>query len=146
MWGCSSAASFKAMEDKNISYFPCPAHQKAHECLSASEVSHDDLFVWETGGFYEYYQITFGDANDIADEFEPREKKELESRMEGSHSLFGLIWSIQKETGWTHEYILWGESWLQLQLKLADAPGYVKDNKHIISPENWDDEISKLAL
>lgn len=42
--------------------------------------------------------------------------------MEGSHSLFGIIWSIQKETGWSHNYLLWGESWFNIQMKLADAP------------------------
>ena len=29
---------------------------------------------------------------------------------------------IQKETGWTDEYLLWGLSWSNVQLKLADAP------------------------
>ena len=49
--------------------------------------------------------------------------------MEGSHSLFGIIWSIQKETGWTHEYILWGESWFNIQMKLADAPRMINGNR-----------------
>ena len=48
--------------------------------------------------------------------------------MEGSHSLFGIIWSIQKETGWTHDYILWGESWFNIQMKLADAPRMINGN------------------
>ena len=49
--------------------------------------------------------------------------------MEGSHSLFGIIWSIQKETGWTNRYILWEESWFNLQLKLSDAPRMIKSGK-----------------
>lgn len=49
--------------------------------------------------------------------------------MEGSHSLFGIIWSIQKETGWTHEYILWGESWFNIQMKLADAPRMITGSR-----------------
>lgn len=49
--------------------------------------------------------------------------------MEGSHSLFGIIWSIQKETGWTHRYILWGETWFNLQLKLGDAPRMISGNR-----------------
>jgi hypothetical protein len=49
--------------------------------------------------------------------------------MEGSHSLFGVIWSIQKETGWTHDYILWGESWFNIQMKLADAPRMINGNR-----------------
>jgi hypothetical protein len=31
---------------------------------------------------------------------------------------------IQKDTGWTDDYILWELSWANLQLKLADAPYY----------------------
>ena len=66
-------------------------------------------------------------------------KGELKNNtMEGSHSLFGLIWSIQKETGWSHDYILWGESWLTLQLKLADSPRVKKKEKNVIGPESWD--------
>ena len=56
-------------------------------------------------------------------------KGESKSHTEGSHSLFGIIWSIQKETGWTHNYILWGESWFNLLMKLADAPRTVKGGK-----------------
>jgi hypothetical protein len=48
---------------------------------------------------------------------------------------------IQKETGWTDDYILWGISWTNLQLKLADAPRYrsgkrsctLKDEKELNS-------------
>jgi hypothetical protein len=58
--------------------------------------------------------------------------------MEGSHSLFGIIWSIQKETGWTHKYVLWGESWFNLQLKMNDAPRLVKHQKQKIES---DDEL-----
>ena len=31
---------------------------------------------------------------------------------------------IQKETGWTDDYLLWGVSWANIQMKLADAPYY----------------------
>jgi hypothetical protein len=65
--------------------------------------------------------------------------------MEGSHSLFGLIWSIQKETGWSHNYILWGESWMMLQLKLTDSPRMRKKQNNVIGPENWD-QIEQLIL
>lgn len=40
------------------------------------------------------------------------------------HSPFGLIWLLQKETGWTDDYILWGTSYVNLQMKLSDAPHY----------------------
>jgi len=31
---------------------------------------------------------------------------------------------IQKETGWTDDYLLWGISWANVQMKLSDAPYY----------------------
>ena len=31
---------------------------------------------------------------------------------------------IQKETGWTDDYLLWGLSWANIQMKLSDAPYY----------------------
>jgi len=80
--------------------------------------------VWEGRVFYEYYQIDRDDEDDETDEFESGSEKE--SRSESSHSLFGLIYSLQKETGWTHDYILWGESWFNLQMKLADVPRTIK--------------------
>lgn len=39
-------------------------------------------------------------------EAEPRGKRELSGRMEGSHSLFGFIWQIAAATGWSVHYIL----------------------------------------
>jgi len=94
-------------------------------------------------GFYEYYQINRSHEDDEADEFEPRIKKESKTRVEGSHSLFGILWSIQKETGWTQKYLLWGESWLSLQLKLADAPRTVKGEKSRLI-ENDDEMIEMM--
>jgi len=35
---------------------------------------------------------------------------------------------IQKETGWTDEYLIWGVAWANIQMKLSDAP-YVKYRK-----------------
>jgi hypothetical protein len=31
---------------------------------------------------------------------------------------------IQKETGWTDDYLLWGVSWANIQMKIKDAPYY----------------------
>ena len=40
------------------------------------------------------------------------------------------MYVLQKETGWTDDYLLWEVSWMSLQLKLADAPRYESgDNK-----------------
>jgi hypothetical protein len=38
------------------------------------------------------------------------------------------MYMLQKETGWTDDYVLWGTSWANLQMKLADAP-YFKYGK-----------------
>jgi hypothetical protein len=38
------------------------------------------------------------------------------------HSLWGTLWGLQEKTGWSHDYILWEESWINIQMKLADAP------------------------
>lgn len=46
--------------------------------------------------------------------------------MEGSHSLFGLVWQIAGATGWTVRHILWGVSYPLLLLMAADAPRYVR--------------------
>ena len=62
--------------------------------------------------------------------------------MEGSHSLFGVIWSIQKETGWTHDYVLWGESWFNLQMKLNDAPRMKKGD--LAKTIDSDDELEEF--
>ena len=79
--------------------------------------------------FYDYYQITREDETDELEELGADDEKELTNNYESSHSLFGIIWSIQKETGWTHDYILWGESWFNIQMKLADAPRMTSGSK-----------------
>ena len=88
-----------------------------------------DIYIWEDGKFYNYYQIDSEDDEDESDEFGSGIKEESKSHMEGSHSLFGIIWSIQKETGWSHDYVLWGESWFNLQMKLPDVPKRKKGSK-----------------
>lgn len=94
--------------------------------------------LWEGREFYDYYQITAGDADDGAEEFGADAGSELKNRTEGSHSIFGIIWSIQKETGWTREHILWHESWLNIQLGIADSPKTVRgsDNAKEIDDAN----------
>ena len=33
-----------------------------------------------------------------------------------------MIFALQEKTGWTHNYILWHESWANIHMKLVDAP------------------------
>ena len=135
------------VEDKAVCRDACQISEKCLNGRSAAGIGDVVAGVFEGRVFYEFYQISIDDESDIADEYESGRKGELTNTMQGSHSLFGLIWSLQKETGWSHEYILWGESWMMLQLKLADSPRMVKKNdKRVIGPENWDDQVELLNL
>jgi hypothetical protein len=40
------------------------------------------------------------------------------------NSPWGVMWGVQRETGWTDEYLLWETSWVNIRMKLADAPRY----------------------
>ena len=100
------------------------------------------ICIWEGRKFYEYYQIYREDEDDLSDESEST--REGESRSESSHSLWGLIYSLQRETGWSHNYILWEESWFNLQMKLDDAPRLIssKRKKEI----KTDEELEEFLL
>jgi len=104
---------------------------------------HVDNGILQNGKFYQYYQIAVGDASDEADELfrelnGSEDEEESTSDADRSHSLFGLIFSIQKETGWSHDYILWGESWFNLQMKLNDLPGK-KKKKEVKMSDSFDE-------
>jgi hypothetical protein len=49
--------------------------------------------------------------------------------MDGLHSPWGTIGRIKSERGYTHEYVLWGEAWINLLMETADAPRYTR-KKH----------------
>lgn len=42
------------------------------------------------------------------------------------NSPWGIEFMIIEKFGWTRKYLLWGESWLNIQLMIADAPAYRK--------------------
>lgn len=92
----------------------------------------------------EYYRITTEDVDDTAEELFGSDKKELTKHTEPSHSLFGILFNIQKETGWTHKYLLWGEPWFTIQLKLADLPRITDSDKP--KEIEGDDELSEFLL
>ena len=54
----------------------------------------------------------------------------------------------QKETGWKDDYLLWGISWANVQMKLADAPYFKyrkgKDDKVINDNEELKDYLNKM--
>jgi hypothetical protein len=100
-------------------------------------------------GFYEYYQISLDDDNDDdeSEEFGPG-RRELKGRMDGLHSPWGTIGRIKSERGYTHEYVLWGEAWINLLMETADAPRYTR-KKHtpiIESAEELDKIFGKKQL
>ncbi len=56
--------------------------------------------------------------------------------MEGSHSLFGLIWQVATATGWTVHHILWEIAYPTLILMAADAPHFVTGKTRIRKSRN----------
>lgn len=77
--------------------------------------------------FYDYYQIVRKPKSD-ASKSEPRKKEEL-GHYDGSHSLYGIIWQIATETGWSYRYILWEIPFETLMRMVADAPKYIEAKK-----------------
>ncbi|MGY3054384.1 hypothetical protein ACVWYG_002591 [Pedobacter sp. UYEF25] len=45
------------------------------------------------------------------------------------HSPWGALYPIIEKTGWKLNYILWGVSWINLQLIIADQPAFTKSKK-----------------
>ncbi|MBD1394259.1 hypothetical protein [Mucilaginibacter glaciei] len=48
------------------------------------------------------------------------------------HSPWGYNFNIIKELGFTWHYLMWGISWINLQMMLADAPAYESSDKEDI--------------
>lgn len=79
---------------------------------------------WRHRGFYEYYQIYQGEQdNETDDQSESKGKDELTS--ESFHSVFGFIYHVAKETGWTEKQIL-DMPFVKLRMMMADAPRLIK--------------------
>ena len=89
-------------------------------------------------GFYKYYRLggkdesvsTPNEPSDKQKKDKDRDRRELTTVYEPSHSPFGIIWQIAAATGWSVHYILWKVSYQTLALMLADAPGYRSKNAH----------------
>lgn len=78
--------------------------------------------------FFKLYQIHVGHAdNDAGDEDLSQDKKGVKGRMEGSHSPFGLIYQIAKDTGWSVREIL-DLPYATLVMMLSDTPRYVAES------------------
>lgn len=73
----------------------------------------------------QYYQVDNGPSDDDAEDDDlSQDEKGVKGHYEGSHSPFGLIYQIARDTGWTVEYIL-SLPHATLVMMLADAPKYV---------------------
>jgi len=46
-----------------------------------------------------------------------------------------MILSMQEKFGCSHEYVLWKESWANLQMKIADTPRIAPKSKKAIETE-----------
>lgn len=83
-------------------------------------------------GFSTYYQLGGANKSSKANA-EPKNKEELKSHYEGSHSLLGIQWQVASSTGWTPHFIKWGLPYAELMTMMADAPRLVneqpQDNK-----------------
>jgi hypothetical protein len=51
-----------------------------------------------------------------------------------------MILSLQEKFGCSHDYILWGESWTNLQMKIADAPR-ISTKKDEVKPIETEEEL-----
>ena len=79
-------------------------------------------------GFSTYYQLGGANKSSKANA-EPKNKEELKSHYEGSHSLLGVMWQVASATGWTPHFIKWGLPYAELMTMMADAPRLVNGDK-----------------
>ena len=68
--------------------------------------------------FYDYYQIG-RDNKRSRPKNEPKEEKELKDT--SPHSLFGVVWQIASETGWSYHRIMWKIPFDTIMRMVADA-------------------------
>lgn len=94
--------------------------------------------------FYDYYQIRRGVESDETTA-EPKEKRELRTRYEGSHSPFGFIWQIAGATGWSVGYILNRVNYQTLIMMLSDAPRYIKVKENESEDMTAEDEADNIV-
>lgn len=74
--------------------------------------------------FYDYYQINRNHQLDGAKSEPKKGKKELKDY--GPHSLFGIVWHIATETGWSNHYIMWQLPFDTIMRMMHDAPERMK--------------------
>ena len=87
-----------------------------------------------------------GDNDDESEDYGSDGKRELKGYTDGLHSPFGVIGQIKEKTGYSHEYILWGQPWIMFLIESADQPRYM-DRKPDDAPlvESVDDAADMLG-
>ncbi|WP_459188663.1 hypothetical protein ACGE0T_00740 [Parabacteroides sp. APC149_11_2_Y6] len=74
------------------------------------------------------YQVNISSEDNEAEDDLSHGEKGVKGHVEGSHSPFGLIYQIAKDTGWSMEYIK-KIPYPTLVMMLADAPRYVSSSE-----------------
>ena len=107
-----------------MAHTPCRA---ARVHIRGAALFHGTAF---DSGFYAYYRLGRGgepadarrEPRGKTDKAKARNREELTTHYEPSHSLFGIIWQIASATGWSVHYILWEVNYQTLAMMMADAP------------------------
>ena len=95
-----------------------PLEDNSGETLSTC---YDREHNFQRGGFYKLYSITISRKNDSS--------QSESSRVKGLNSPWGTRASICAHFSWTYDYLLWGISWLNVQMFLSDLPSYESGKK-----------------
>ena len=116
-------------------------------------VSHDDptgddkhplyyYFPKLLEGFYERYQIG---KNSLGNSFPDRARK---SDSYGGNSIWGTKDAIISKYHWTLDYLMWGVSWSNVNLMMADAQktDYDRDNdRKVCNGNRQDNDVLDLS-
>ena len=62
------------------------------------------------------------------------------------NSPWGIEYNIIKQLRWTRKYVLWGESWVNIRLMMADAPVFKSKPKVTEGKELEDEDDFKEFL
>lgn len=78
-----------------------------------------------SSGFYTFYGIDSVDEQSQSIDIEERS----DTPAKGLNSLWGIIRHIVELTGWTWHEVMYGTSWVNLRMMLADTPSVKSELK-----------------
>ncbi|GHV10303.1 hypothetical protein FACS1894162_3670 [Bacteroidia bacterium] len=79
------------------------------------------------------------------DEEEQSEPKQERGELKGGYSPFGVMWRVQKETGWTDDHLLWGIPWVAVRMKLIDEIHYDYTGKSTKTIQNEQELLNLIG-